>query len=149
MSQSIEITEEKVNGTTHTTPITKSYNTAFIKSTRVNGSKCELELMGKNTKDIRLVSETNAAVLAAANAAPTTEIETLLAVTVKKVDGDLESRVTPYAENLAKATIVEYFADPKDATDSIVVVAVDRNTIDRKFYTVDETYAALKAKWLL
>lgn len=147
--QSIEVTEEVVNGFTHSTAITKSYNTFFIKDTAVNGTGCEIELYGRATKDTRKVTETNAAVLSAANAAPTTDIEKLLAVTVKARQGDVESAVTPYAMNLSKRSIVEYYADPNDANDSIVIQSIDKNSVERIIYTVDETYAALKADWLL
>jgi hypothetical protein len=149
MAQSIEITEVKNNGKELCTPMTKSYNTAFIDSTRVDGTGCEIFLGGRNTKDVRKVSETNAAVLAAANAAPTTDIEKLLALTVKAKAGDLESRITPYAMNVNKANIVEYFADPSDAADSIVIIATGKNSAERMVLVVDQTYAALKAKFLL
>jgi len=149
MAQSFEVTEVSVNGNSHKTALTKSYNSFFVKNTKVNGSGCELELLGRATKDVRIVSESNAAVLAAANAAPTTTIEKLLAVTVKSKQGDLESRITPYAMSLSKNTIVEYYADPNDAADTIVIVAREKNTVERIIYTVDETYAAIKAKFLL
>ena len=59
MAQSIEINEEITNGLTHATPVVKSLNTFYIKGTQANASKCDIEMMGRNTKDYRTVSESN------------------------------------------------------------------------------------------
>ena len=153
MAQSIEVTEKVVNGKTLGTPLVKSLNTSYIERTQAvdasGTNDTEIFLGGRNTKDLRRVDETQAAVLAAMNAAPTTDIETGLSVTVKKKEGDLEERITPYLLTIAKSQIVEYYADPNDDTDSIIIVAVNDNSAERTIYTVDDTYAALKAKWLL
>lgn len=143
MAQFVEITEEINNGTTNQSPITKSLNTHFIKSSQVNGTGAEIIMRGRDTMDSRIVTETNAAVLAAANAAPTSDIQKLLAVTVKKGPGGREE-ATPFALNIAKINVVEFYEDPQDSADSIIVVSGDKNQAERRVYTVDETYASLK-----
>jgi len=143
MAQFVEVTEEINNGTTNDTPITKSLNTHFLKSSQVNGTGAEVIMRGRGTMDSRIVSETNAAVLAAANAAPTSDVEKMLSLTVKKgPSGRTES--TPFALSMAKINVTEFYADLQDNTDSIVIVSGDDNQAERRVYLVDETYAALK-----
>ena len=153
MAQSFEVTEKVVNGKTHATAITKSYNSAFVdRFVGVDASgtdDTEVFLKGRATKDLRRVNENYAAVLAAMNAAPTTDIEKAISLTVKAKQGDLEERITPYLQGFGKLSIVEYYADPNDANDSIVITAKGKNDMERQVWTVDDTYAAIKAKWLL
>lgn len=153
MAQSIEVTEKEVNGRTNSSPITKSINTDYIESFRgVDASgtdDTEIFLKGRATKDLRRVNENYAAVAAAAIVVSTSVKDLIVSLTVKKKSGDIEANVTPYLTGIPKHTIVEYFADPNDATDSIVVTARGKNDMEREYWTVDETYAAIKAKFLL
>jgi hypothetical protein len=153
MAQSFEVTEKVVNGKTHGTALTKSYNSAYVenfKGVDASGTDdTEVFLKGRATKDLRRVDENYAAVLAAMNAAPTTTIEKSISLTVKAKQGDLEANIVPFLKGFGKSTIVEYFADPNDAADSIVITAEGKNDMERAVWTVDETYAAIKAKFLL
>lgn len=153
MAQAIEVTEKAVNGKTHQTAITKSYNTALIETvnnlTVVGGDDAEVFLGGRATKDVRTTNEDQATIDLLMNAAPTTDIEKGLLLTVKAKDGQLESNTTPYVKIFGKAQVVEFFADPNDATDSFVITRYGKNNAERSVYLVDETYAAIKALWLL
>tara|TARA_R110000824_G_scaffold30963_1_gene101251 strand:+ start:181 stop:627 length:447 start_codon:yes stop_codon:yes gene_type:complete len=148
MAQSIEINEEITNGLTHATPVVKSLNTFYIKGTQANASKCDIEMMGRNTKDYRTVSESNSAVLALANAAPTTDISTLFAADVTQFPGGLELG-TVVERNFSKDAVVEFYADPQNAANTIVIEAEETNTIERRVYVVAASYASIKAFWLL
>ena len=148
MAQSVEVTEEVNNGTTNNTPITKSINTRYLKSSQDQGSGALLVVAGRDTMDTRVVSEDNATVLAAANGVTTTDIEKLLAVTVLKGPSGREV-AAPFAKSIAKIDIVEFYADLQTPTDSVIVLQADKNDAERKVYIVDETYTAIKAKWLL
>lgn len=153
MAQSLEVTEKVVNGFTHPTAITKSYNSAFVETFRgvdaAGDDDTEIFLRGRATKDLRRVDENYAAVLAAANGVTTTAIETALSLTVKAAPGDLEADITPYLQGFPKNQVVEFYADPNDANDSIVITARGKNGLERDVWTVDEAYAAIKANWLL
>jgi hypothetical protein len=149
MSQVIEITEEINNGTTNQTPITKSLNVDYVKGNqdRATGGS-EIEMAGRSTKDSRIVSEDASTVLAAANAAPTTDIERLMALTVVRFPGKLEE-ATPVARNFAKREVVEFYANPQDAGQTVIVEAEDKNSAERQVYIVDEDYATVGALWVL
>lgn len=156
MAQSLEVTETINNGSTHSSAITKSYNSDFVERFRgvdaAGDDDTEIFMKGRATKDLRRVSENYAAVLAAANFAatdPTTAIETTLSLTVKKEEGDLESNVTPFLQGFSKVRVVEFYEDPQDSGDSIVITARGKNDQERQVWTVDEDYAAVKALWLL
>lgn len=153
MAQAIEVTEVINNGNTHKTAITKSINTRFIESFQreditAASNDTKIILFGKGTKDSRHVSEAYGTVLTAMNAAPTTDIQKALTMTVKARQGDIETGIT-YLKAVAKKQIVEFYADPTDATDTIIVVAEGENNAERRVYLVNETYAATKAFWLL
>lgn len=147
MSQFIEVTEEQNNGATHETAITKSLVLSAIDDFVAEGSKTIIFVKGRGQKDTRLVSEDYATVLAAANAAPSADVERVVDFTVKAMQGDLESRVTPYNKGINKDQVIEFYADPQDANDSIVVTSLSKNEAERVVYTVDDTYANIKSSF--
>jgi len=151
MAQSIEVTEKVVNGKTHTTPVTKSYIVDNIESHQgVDSTGTDdtlIFLKGRGTKDLRRVDENYAAVLVAINTAPAANVEKTISLTVKAKQGDLESNITPYLKGFQKNQIVEFQADPNDANDSIITIKTGENNIERIVYTVDETYASIKASY--
>ena len=153
MAQSFEVTEKINNGKTLATPLTKSYNTQYVERARgvdaTGTDDTEIFLAGRNTKDLRRVDENYATVLAAMNAPVTTDIEKGLSLTVKYKQGDLPENVTPYLQIFGKHEIVEYFADPNNPTDTVIIVATGETNIEREVYFVDEEYPDVKAKWLL
>lgn len=153
MAQSLEVTEKEVNGKVLGTPITKSYNSDYVDRFRgvdaTGTDDTEIFLKGRATKDLRRVDENYAAVLAAMNGATTTQVEKSISLTVKKEEGDIEANVTPYLQGFAKVRVVEFYADPNDAADSIVITARGKNDMERQVWTVDEDYATIKALWLL
>ena len=153
MAQSLEVTETINNGSTHSSAITKSYNSDFVERFRgvdaAGDDDTEIFMKGRATKDLRRVSENYAAVLAAMNGATTTQVEKSISLTVKKEEGDLESNVTPFLQGFAKVRVVEFYEDPQDYGDSIVITARGKNDQERQVWTVDEDYAAVKALWLL
>lgn len=151
MAQFIEVTEKEQNGISNVSPITKSYVVHNIESAQpvdVNGvNDTIIFLGGRKTKDVRRVDEEYVDVIADANAAPSADVERILDLTIKAKQGDLEERITPYSKGILKNQVVEFYADPNDAADSIVVVKVGDNNAERIIYTVDEDYAAIKASF--
>ena len=153
MAQALEVTEKEVNGLVHATPITKSINSDFVEYFRgVDASgtdDSEIFLRGRATKDLRRVDENYAGVLAVVNGATTTQVEKAVSLTVKKREGQLESEVTPYLQGFPKVKIVEFYEDLNASGDSIVITSRGKNDMEREIWYVSETYAAIKAKWLL
>ena len=153
MAQALEVTEKEVNGLVHTTPITKSINSDFVETFRgVDASgtdDTEVFLTGRATKDLRRVNENYAAVLAAMNGATTSQLEKSVSLTVKKKEGQLESEVTPYLRGFPKVKTVEFYEDLNASGDSIVITSRGKNDMEREIWYVSETYAAIKAKWIL
>lgn len=143
MTKFIELTEERVNGFTHATPIKKSYNTYFLKDSVVESGKALLMMKGKAIKDTRLVSETNAHVLAVANAFIPDSGEEVLSLSVLYKQGDTPTAIIAYVKNFAKKSIVEYYADPTTATITQIVIAKDELTAEREIYFVDEDYSVI------
>jgi len=153
MAQALEVTEKEVNGKIHATPITKSINSDFVEYFRgVDASGAddsEIFLKGRATKDLRIVDENYAAVLAVMNGATTTQVEKAVSLTVKKKEGQLESEVIPYLRGFSKIKIVEFYEDPNASGDSVVITSRGKNDMERDTWYVSETYTAIKAKFLL
>ena len=155
MAQSLEVTETINNGKTYSTEITKSYNSRFVKRARgvAVGSDnfTEVFMKGRATKDLRRVRQDYATVLAAINGLEQTLLgnDRVMSLTVKARGGDLESNITPYLQMFPKNDVVEFYADPNDSGDSIVITQAGKNNQERQVWTVDEDYAGVKALWLL
>ena len=98
-------------------------------------------------KDLRRVEQDYTTVLGLINAAPTADVERTVDLTVKKREGELEERVTPYSKAVEKSRIVEFFVDPNVAGDSIVVVKKDHKRAERVIYYVENSYIQLKASF--
>jgi len=153
MAQALEVTEKSVNGIEHSAPILKSINSDyvnyFIGVDATGSDDTEVSLRGRATKDTRIVDENYAGVLAVMNGATTTQVEKALSLTVKKSPGKADFESVPYLQAFTKLTVVEFYANPQDAADTIIVVARGKNDMERKNYIVDDTYADVKAMWLL
>lgn len=134
----INVTEEKLRQLTHApSPIAKLYGTKYISSTRANGSKCTVIMDGKYVNEERLVSETFSAINTLTTGG---YIDFLITLTVKELNG--VAVTTAYSQSFRASQIVEAYADPADANDSVVRVREDGRKED-DLYTVDETLAAI------
>lgn len=151
MAQSIEVTEKVNNGIENATSIVKSYVVANIESHQAVDASgeddSEIFLNGRGMKDLRRVEQDYTTVLGLINAAPTADVERTVDLTVKKREGELEERVTPYSKAVEKSRIVEFFVDPNVAGDSIVVVKKDHKRAERVIYYVENSYIQLKASF--
>lgn len=151
MAQSIEVTEKVQNGITNATPVVKSYVVANIESHQAvdasGANDSEVFLTGRGMKDLRRVDQDYASVLALINAAPSADVEKTVDLVVKRKDGQLEERVTPFNKAVEKHRIVEFYEDTNAAGNSVVIVKKDDNRAERVIYYVTNTYAALKASF--
>ena len=146
MAQFIEVTELDQNGNSEAAPnLTKSLVVHNIESMQAQGSNALIFMAGRGTKDVRVVQEDYATVLAAANAAPAANVQRTVDLVVKKREGELEERVTQYNKAIEKNRIVEFYENPNVTGDSIVIVRKDHKRAERVIYYVDNDYASLKA----
>jgi hypothetical protein len=141
MSILISLSEEQAGSTTHASAITKLYSVPFINKTRqypADTTKTVLHLDGKGGVDERLVSETSTVVNNLVNGG---YVDFMLVLTVKAVSGNINDSY-PYSMSVKASAVVEIYADPNDANDSIVRVR-DEDKQEDVFYTVDETLAVI------
>jgi len=145
----IQVTEERNNSHTPSTPIVKLISVAGIDKViddPVSGSKALIfnaRANGKGASSIqgeRLVTQSRGTVQTAMDVSHT---NSTFAVTVKGKEGDSPSLPTTGTKVIGVGTVVEAFAAP-DVTDSILVLQESGKT-NRTIYTVDETVAALLA----
>lgn len=146
MAQFIEVTEKDQNGNSESAPnLVKSLVVHNIESAQAQGADTLIFMAGRGLKDVRTVDEDYATVLAAINAAPTADVQRSVDLVVKKREGELEERVTPYNKAIEKNRIVEFYENPNAVGDSVVIVKKDHNRAERVVYYVDNTYASLKS----
>lgn len=144
-----QVTEEKVRDITHPTPITKLYGTHKTSSILDEPGSKSLVVQGALQ---RVVSEDQTTLVGLRNAAPGVADVESITLTVKKVDGDLEDLAVTQDRSVDLKEVVEVYADPLDAADSIVVleeVSPERpggalKTM-RTVLTVDEDLATIAA----
>jgi hypothetical protein len=106
----------------------------------------EVFLEGKSGKDLRRINEIYSDVLTAINTASTADVEKVIDLTIRKKEGQLEERVTPYKKSIEKSRIVEFQADPNLSDNSIVTVKKGKGA-ERVIYYVSNTYGAIKASF--
>ncbi len=141
MANLITVTEEQNGSVTYPTAKTKLLGVAKIQNVvpQSAGTKSLILTDAVTEPTQRVCTETVAAVLALQNTAAT---KTAIALTVKKIEGEVEGFLTAEVRNFTLADVVEVFADPADANDSVVVMA-HPNKSSWTNYIVDETVAAI------
>lgn len=143
MARLISITEEALNSTTHDTAKTKLLGTNFIVATRAEGSKCRIFTKGHGFEgrvDERLVTETQATVVAAMNTA-NGDVKVLNLPLI----GDNETtNFTNRNEGVLIDEILEVVVNADSAGDSDVSI-VRYNTKKAIKYVVDDTVANILA----
>lgn len=142
MSILIPVSEERNPQLLHKTPVSKLYGVPFINSIRdkISGVGSIVEMDGKNNNEVREVSDLYSAIDILAKVG---YIDFMLPINVKSVSGNQRDSY-PYSYSIKASSIVEAYANPNDASDSIIRVR-DNEKQEDKLYTVDETLAEITA----
>lgn len=120
-------------------PRTTLYGIPYIKLVRSNGAKSTLIVNGKNNNEEVIVSESYSTVSSSIN---TGFSDFAISLTVNGTDENRNDNY-PYSISLLASKIVEVYANPQNASESIVAYRDEDNPNDR-LYTVNETVAEIQ-----
>ncbi len=136
----VSLNVEKNNSGTLSAPRTTLYGIPFITLVRANGAGSTLIVKGLNGPEEVIVSQSYASVDALINAG---YLDFSIPLTVNSVVG-IPRDTYPYAISLRASNIVEVYANPQNASESVVTYRDEESPNDR-LYIVNEDLAAISA----